>query len=161
MTSKLQKYLSNNNKDKVFTNKTFNDFRNDLLKYANEFYSENIVDFSETSLGGMLLDFAAIVGDSLVYYAEQQFNEVDFETAVDPENISRYLKIANIKNTKASPSSVDVKFTVTVSSNSAIEISDTNLLPIIHQNTTLRSNNGTYFVLTEDLDFSKNTLQKV
>lgn len=155
MTSKLQKYLSNNNKDRVFTNKTFNDFRNDLLKYANEFYSENIVDFSETSLGGMLLDFAAIVGDSLVYYAEQQFNEVDFETAVDPENISRYLKRANIKNTKASPSSVDVKFTITVPSASASEISDTNLLPVIHQNTTLRSSNGTYFVLTEDLDFSK------
>ena len=69
MSSKLQKYLVNNNKEKVFTNKTFSEFRNDLLKYANEFYSENIIDFSETSLGGLFLDFASIVGDSLVYYA--------------------------------------------------------------------------------------------
>jgi hypothetical protein len=71
MSNKLQKYLTNNNKDRVFINKTFNDFRRDLLNYVNEFYSENIIDFSETGLGGLFLDFAAIVGDSLVYYAEQ------------------------------------------------------------------------------------------
>ena len=114
MSNKLQKYLTNNNRNKTFTNKTFNEFRTDLLKYANEFYSDNILDFSEASLGGLFLDFASIVGDSLVYYAEQQFNEMDYETAVDPENISRFLRKANIKNVKGSPSIVEVTFTLTI-----------------------------------------------
>ena len=154
MSNKLQKYLTNNNKNKVFTNKTFNDFRNDLLKYANEFYSDNILDFSETSLGGMFLDFASIVGDSLVYYAEQQFNEMDFETASDPENIARFLKRANIKGTKASPSSVEVQFNINIVSNSFKELTDLTLLPIIHSGTELRSTNGTFFVLSEDVNFN-------
>ena len=59
--------------------------------------SDNIVDFSEVSLGGMLLDFAAIVGDSLVYYAEQQFNELDYTTATDVNNIVKHMQRANIK----------------------------------------------------------------
>jgi hypothetical protein len=155
MSNKLQKYLTNNNKNKVFTNKTFNDFRNDLLKYANEFYADNILDFSETSLGGMFLDFASIVGDSLVYYAEQQFNEMDYETAVDPENISRFLKNANIKSIKSSPASVDVSFNISVPSQDFKAISDSSFLPVIHKKTELRATNGTYFLLTEDVDFRK------
>ena len=47
----LQKYLKNLNK-KQFTNRTFEDFREELLQYANDFYRDQIVDFSEASLGG-------------------------------------------------------------------------------------------------------------
>ena len=95
--SKLENYLTNQN-DKQFSNENFTDFRQELLQYANLYYKDNIVDFSEVSLGGMLLDFAAIVGDSLVYYAEQQFNELDYTTATDPSNIVKHLQRANIKN---------------------------------------------------------------
>ena len=111
--SKIENYLKNKS-SKQFSNQTFNDFRQDLLDYANLFYKDNIVDFSEVSLGGMLLDFAAIVGDSLVYYAEQQFNELDYTTSTDPENIIKHLRRANIKSSKASPSSVEVIFTIEV-----------------------------------------------
>lgn len=152
MSNKLQKYLTNNNRNKTFTNKTFNEFRTDLLKYANEFYSDNILDFSEASLGGLFLDFASIVGDSLVYYAEQQFNEMDYETAVDPENISRFLRKANIKNVKGSPSIVEVTFTLTIPANQDESINE-NYLPIIKQNTVVSSTNGIHFSLAEDLDF--------
>ena len=93
-SNNIQKYLENNRKSQ-FINKNYLDFRQDLLNYAKEFYSENILDFSETSLGGMFLDFASIVGDSLVYYAEQQFNELDYTTAVDIDNITKHLRRAN------------------------------------------------------------------
>jgi hypothetical protein len=155
MSNKLQKYLTNNNKDRVFTNKTFNDFRRDLLNYANEFYSENIIDFSETGLGGLFLDFAAIVGDSLVYYAEQQFNEMDYETATDPENIARFLKRAGINSIKASPSSVEITLKIKVKSNSKDEILEMEKLPVIHANSEFKASNGVYFVLSEDVDFRK------
>ena len=125
--SELENYFKNKN-DKQFSNQTFNDFRQELLEYANTFYKDNIVDFSEVSLGGMLLDFAAIVGDSLVYYAEQQFNELDYETATDPDNIVKHLQRANIKNSKASPSSVNVTFTIEVDRDT--NSSDFDLKPI-------------------------------
>lgn len=154
MSTKLQKYIVNNNKGKTFSNKTFSEFRNDLLKYANEFYSENIIDFSESSIGGMFLDFAAIVGDSLVYYAEQQFNEMNYETATDPENISRFLRQAGIENINASPSSVELDFIFNIPALTNGEINK-DFLPKINKNATFLSNNGTNFILTEDVDFNE------
>lgn len=164
-TNKQLKYLQNKNK-KRFTNKTYLDFKNDLLNYSREFYSENILDFSETSLGGMFLDFASIVGDSLVYYAEQQFNELDYETATNTNNINKHLRRANIKNNSAYPSSVDVTFSIIVekdiTSSQKSPKPYTNQLPVIKKNTiVLSDDNNIHFVLDEDVDFSSDYTQKV
>lgn len=159
-----QKQLENKRK-KQFINQTFSDFRQELLQYANTFYRENIVDFSEVSLGGMLLDFAAIVGDSLVYYAEQQFNELNYETATDPDNIVKHLRRANIKNSKASPSSVEVSFSVEIEKEASSKDYDPQpsleLLPIIKKGTRLKSKSGILFSLQEDVDFRSGYVQEI
>ena len=162
--NKTTKYLKNKSKTQ-FTNKTYLDFRNDLLSYAREFYGNNILDFSETSLGGLFLDFASIVGDSLVYYAEQQFKELDYETATNTNNINRFLRKANIKNNSSYPSSVDVTFTIEVEKD--IDSSQKNpmpylsQLPVIKKNTTLISNTGIHFTLDEDVDFTTGYDKKI
>ena len=46
----------------------FNSFRAMLLDYARQFYPDRISDFSEASLGGLFLDFAAAVGDHMSFY---------------------------------------------------------------------------------------------
>ena len=162
--NKIQKFLKNKNK-KQFTNKTYLDFRDDLLNYAREFYSDNILDFSETSLGGLFLDFASIVGDSLVFYAEQQFKELDYETATSIENINKHLKRANIKNNSAYPSSVEVSFSIEVEKdiNSSQKEPKPYLshLPTIKKNSILVSNNGIQFVLDEDVDFTTDYKQEI
>lgn len=161
-SNKLNKYLENKNKNRIFSNKTFNDFRQDLLKYANEFYSEQIIDFTESSLGGMFLDFASIVGDSLVYYAEQQFNELDYATATDPDLITKHLQKANIKTPKASPASAQVSFNFLIPIDNNLSTLD-NLIPMkeytpyVKKGTILNSSSGIDFILLEDLDFTKNT----
>lgn len=159
------KYLQNKNK-KQFTSKTYVDFKNELLNYAREFYGENILDFSETSLGGMFLDFASIVGDSLVYYAEQQFNELDYQTATNTNNINKHLRRANIKNNSAYPSSVDITFEIEVerdiASSQKVPKPYLNQLPVIKKNTVLISNDGNIrFVLDEDVDFTIDYVQKI
>jgi len=162
--NKIQKYLKNKSKNQ-FTNKTYLDFREDLLNYAREFYSDNILDFSETSLGGLFLDFAAIVGDSLVFYAEQQFNELDYETATNINNINKHLRKANIKNNSSYPSSVEITFSVEVekdiSSSQKSPKPYLNHLPIIKKNSILESNNGIQFILDEDVDFSSDYKQRI
>lgn len=159
------KYLQNKGKSQ-FTNKTYLDFKNDLLKYSREFYSENILDFSDSSLGGMMLDFASIVGDSLVYYAEQQFNELNYETATNTENINKHLRRANIKNNSSYPSSVDVTFSIVVerdvSSSQKSPEPYFSHLPVIKKNTILLSNDDDIqFVLDEDVDFTKDYTQTI
>lgn len=163
-SNNIQKYLENNRKSQ-FINKNYLDFRQDLLNYAKEFYSENILDFSETSIGGMFLDFASIVGDSLVYYAEQQFNELDYTTAVDIDNITKHLRRANIKNNTSYPSSLTATFTIEVErdSTSSQRNPKPNVehLPTLPSGTRIIANNGVEFMLGEDVDFSSDYTQTI
>jgi len=156
--SKLQRYLNNSN-NKQFINKSFDDFRADLLSYANQYYSGQIIDFSESSLGGLFLDFASIVGDSLVYYSEQQFKELDYETATDFDNLTKFLKRANIKRSQSTPSSVEVTFLIEIPVAENLKINELKpnmqFVPVIQRGTILSSSNGINFTLTEDIDFSK------
>ena len=162
--NKIKKYLKNKNQ-KQFTNKTYIEFKNDLLNYAREFYGKNILDFSDTSLGGLFIDFASIVGDSLVFYAEQQFNELDYETATNINNINKHLRRANIKNNSAYPSSVDITFTIEVERDIGSSQKSPKpyeyQLPVIKKNTQLVSDTGINFVLDEDVDFSFDYDQKI
>lgn len=162
--SQLENYLKNQN-NKQFSSQTFSDFRQELLQHANLYYKDNIVDFSEVSLGGMLLDFAAIVGDSLVYYAEQQFNELDYTTATDVNNIVKHMQKANIKSSKASPASVEITFTIEAERDDNSPDYDvkplSEELPILKKGTTIVSDTGIVFTLQEDLDFSFGYIKEI
>lgn len=154
MTSKIRKKQKLQRKNQ-YINRSYSDFRRELLDHASTYFSNQNRDFSPTSLGGMFLDFAAIVGDSLSFYVEQQFNELNPETATNTENVIKHLRNAGINNSTSSPSSVFVTFLIEVN-----VISSTNLapksqfLPIIKEGTRMIADNGTEFTLVEDVDFS-------
>lgn len=159
MSINITNKLKNQRKNQ-YINKTFDDFRNELFNYAKTNFPDQIQDFSESSLGGMLLDFAAIVGDSLTFYTEQQFNELNYETATNTQNIISHLRQAGIKGGNASPSSVYVNFyiEVDVDDTKDIELVEpvSSILPIIKKGTELVSNSGISFILSEDVDFREN-----
>ena len=157
MSINIEEKLENQRKNQ-YVNKTFTDFRRELLAYAKTNFKDQINDFTEASLGGMLLDFAAIVGDSLAFYTEQQFNELNYETATNSQNITSHLRRAGVKGGNASPSSVYVTFFIEVDLNPIAESinllePDPNMLPIIKKGTQLSSNEGPFFMLSEDVDF--------
>ena len=145
--------------------KNFTDFRRQLISYARTNFSDQIQDFSEASLGGMLLDFASIVGDSLSFYVDYQFDELNYETSKNTENIISHLKRAGVKGGNASPSSVYVTFVIEVdiddSSDINLLVPDAKQLPVVKSGTTLVSDSGVKFVLSEDVDFSSNTTKIV
>ncbi len=164
MSIDVSKKLINQRKNQ-YINKTFEDFRNELIGYANTNFSNQIQDFSESSLGGMLLDFAAIVGDSLSFYVEQQFSELSYETATNTSNIVKHLRKAGVKGGAASPSSVYVTFFIEVDIDSSSSVNDlipdSNQLPIVKAGTTLVSDDGINFILSEDVDFRKDHLKEI
>ena len=162
MSNNVIKKLKNQRK-RQFINNNFEDFRSELLTYANTYYKNQISDFSETSIGGMLLDFASIIGDSLAFYSEQQFNELNYETATNPENISRYIRQAGIKNGNVSPSSVNVTFFIEVDIDNTLKNNQpkANQLPVIKKGTGLSSDSGINFTLSEDVDFGSNYEKEV
>ena len=146
-------------KEKVrnFVAKDFDALRSELLSYARIYFPDKIQDFSEASLGGLFLDLAAMVGDTMSYYLDHQFNELNPLTAIESANVTRHVREAGVKITGASPSSVYVRFYLDVPAeqNSDGEyLPKFSALPVILEGTTLKSNSGITFNLTEDVNFA-------
>lgn len=140
-----------------FLNKEFDSFRADLVEYARSFYGDKIVDLSEASMGGLLMDMPAYVGDVMSFYLDHQFSELDSETAVETENIQRALRRAGVDITGASASAVFVSFFIEVpaASENGVIRPKSSTLPIIEAGSSCRAENGIEFELTHDIDFGR------
>lgn len=140
-----------------FTNKDFSSLRNELQRYALTHFSDNIVDFSDASLGGLILDMGAYVGDVLSYYIDHQFNENSIENAIEANNIERLVREAGIKIPAASPAYAELQLSVTVPAQvvNGEYVPKTNALPVIRKNSIFSTISGVEFSLLEDVDFSE------
>lgn len=141
-------------KQRKYLNKDFDGLRNDLLSYARTYFPDRIQDFSEASLGGLLLDLAAYVGDVQSFYLDHQYFETFPETATEIDNIDRHLRRAGVPIVGAAPAVLEVTFYIRVPALINGTGPDTSGLPIIKQNTIVRAGNGIEFTLTENLDFN-------
>ena len=134
----------------------FDSFRVEIYDYAKTYFGDRIQDFSEASLGGLLLDMAAMVGDTMSYYLDHQFNELNWENAVETENIRRHLRQAGVKQFGASPAIVTVSVTIEVPADNVDgEYSPMReVLPVLGEGT-IFSAAGASFVSMEDLFFGQ------
>ena len=66
-----------NQRQRNYLARDFDGFRAQLIEYARIFYPDKIQDFSEASMGGLLVDLAAIVGDTMSFYLDHHLNELD------------------------------------------------------------------------------------
>jgi hypothetical protein len=148
-------------KKRYYLNRDFDSFRADLLSYARTYFSNNIQDFSDPSVGGMFIDLAAYVGDVMSFYMDHQYRELFADTAIEEKNIERHARAAGIKLEGPSAANVMVKFYVEVdaqkSSTDTIPVS--HQLPVIQRGTIVVADTGIPFELTEDLDFSETNLK--
>jgi len=140
-----------------FVAKDFDALRNELLSYARVYFPEKIQDFSEASLGGLFLDLAAMVGDTMSYYLDHQFNELNPLTAIESNNVIRHLREAGVNMVGASPASVYVRFYIEVPAEKQTNGEyqpKLSAMPVILEGTVLRANSGITFNLADDLDFA-------
>lgn len=137
--------------------KDFNALRAQLLEYARLYYPDRIRDFSETSMGGLLLDFAAYTGDVLSFYLDHQYGELNSDTAVETPNIERSLRGAGVPITGAAPALVPVTIYVQVPAEKVMNTLGPSIqtIPTVLANSVFRADNGTEFILLEDIDFNQ------
>ncbi len=161
--------MANDIRDKVkksrersFLAKDFDGFRVQLLDYARVYFADNIQDFSESSVGGLLLDMAAYVGDTMSYYLDHQYRELDPVRAVERRNVVRHMVNAGLEVPGPSPASAKCKISITVDSEkdgNGDYVPKATQLPIFKTGTTVTSPGGIIFNLTSDVDFAeKDTL---
>lgn len=70
-----------------YSNKTFVDFRQQLVDYAKNYFPDTYNDFSPTSPGMMFIEMAAYVGDILSFYQDIQLQETFLQYAQEPGNL--------------------------------------------------------------------------
>ena len=97
-------------KEISYTNKDFKSLRQEIQNYALRHFSNEIIDFSDASLGGLLLDMNAYVGDVLMYYLDHQFNENSLEKAIEKTNLERLIREAGLEVPSAAPAYANVDF---------------------------------------------------
>jgi hypothetical protein len=143
--------------NRSFTSRDFESIRSQLLDTARTYFPEKIQDFSEPSVGGMLLDFVSTVGDSLSYYLDHSFRELDPSQAIEPENIITHLRNAGVDIVGDSPSSVPLNFSFTAPAEfiGGVYLPKLSSMPIILAGTSALSFNGTRFNTVNDLDFAE------
>ena len=155
MAIDLQKKIKKE-KTRNFVAKDFDSLRSELLNYAKIYFPDKIQDFSEASLGGLFLDLAAMIGDTMSYYLDHQFNELNPLTAIESNNVIRHVRESGVQIVGASPSSVYVMFYLEVPAEKTSTgefVPKRSALPVIVSGTSLRSNTGITFNLVDDIVF--------
>lgn len=146
-----------NQMQRNYLSKDFESLRSDLVRYAQTFFPDKIKDFSEAGLGGMFIDLAASVGDTMSFYLDHQFTELSWSDAVELSNIERHLRNSGVKITGASPAIVSLTYFVEVPATIAngTYIPVTNAIPVILAGTIANSANNISYTLMEDINFNE------
>tara|TARA_R110000824_G_scaffold60050_14_gene160926 strand:+ start:728 stop:2572 length:1845 start_codon:yes stop_codon:yes gene_type:complete len=156
MTFQIKKKIKKE-QNRTFVSRDFESLRSQLLETARTYFPDKIQDFSEPSVGGMFLDFAATVGDSLSFYLDHAFRELDPVRSVEPSNIVSHLRNAGVEIVGAAPAVVSLKFTITAPAEQigSLFLPKRSSLPVILAGTQASSFDGVSFTTTEDIDFSE------
>lgn len=139
------------NKQISYIAKDFNSIRAELLNYVKQYYPDLMQDFSDASIGVMLLELNAAVGDMLSFNLDRQYQETLLDYAQERKNILAIARTLGLNIPGKSASITIADFSVIVPPFG--DTFDNNYLPILKAGTQAIGN-GKVFELVEDVDFS-------
>jgi len=141
-----------------YLNKTFTDFKSNLVNYAKTYFPNTYNDFSESSPGNMFIEMASYVGDVMSFYVDTQVQENFLLYAKEKENLYAlsYAFGYRPKASYASSTTVDIYQLIPSEITGGISVPNYNTFGlIIPENTTLTSTStGTKFITTDIVDFT-------
>ena len=150
-----------------YINKTFGDFKSNLINYAKTYFPNSYNDFSDASPGNMFIEMASYVGDVMSFYVDTQVQENFLLYAKEKENLYAlsYVLGYRPKAAYASSTQLDI-YQLVPSINNLItgtttpDISTYGL--IIPTNTSVTSaSTQTKFITTEEVDFTDSNNSEV
>ena len=108
--------MANDNTTNViqYGSRTFGEIRQDLIAFIRQAYPEVLSDFTDSSVGAMLIDINAGVGNNLSINTDRAFQETQLEYAQLRSSILNIAKNMGFNIPALRPSVTVVDFTVTV-----------------------------------------------
>lgn len=134
-----------------YTSRNYVDIRTDLINYVKQYYPDIFNDYNDASVGMMLLELNAAVGDMLSYNTDRMFAETQIDYAQERKSLLSLARTFGLKipGKKASATIVDLSVTVPVFGDTF----DISYAPVIKAGSQV-AGAGKIFELSEDVDFS-------
>ena len=134
-----------------YTSRDFANIRTDLVNYVRQYYPEIFGDFNDASVGMMLLELNAAVGDMLSWNTDRMFAETQIDYAKERKSILSIARTLGLKipGKRASATIVDLSVTLPVFGDTF----DISYAPIVRAGSQV-SGAGKVFELNYDVDFS-------
>jgi hypothetical protein len=134
-----------------YGSRNFADIRSDLINMIRQYYPTIFNDFNDSSVGMMLLELNAAVGDMLSFNTDRVFQETQIDFAKERKSVLAMARTFGLKIPAKRPSVTIVDFSVTVPPLG--DTFDVSYAPIIRMGAQV-SGNGKVFETTSDIDFS-------
>jgi hypothetical protein len=94
--------------------RNFANVREELINYVKQYYPDLFSDFNDASVGSMLIELNAAVGDMLSFHTDRMFNETQIDYAQERKNVFAIARTLGLKIPGLRPSVTMVDFVVTV-----------------------------------------------
>lgn len=141
-----------------YLNKDFSSFKRDLIEHVRVYFPDIYSDFSEASIGSMLIELMAYVGDGLSFYLDRKFEETFIDTARERKNIAKHARQLGFKTSNFGKSSASGKVdgfikVPAITTNEKIQ-ADMRYAGKVKRKSKLNGTNGKIYEVLEDADFS-------
>ena len=145
-------------KDIKYLNKTFNDFKSQLVEFSKVYFPDTHNDFSDASPGMMFMEMAAYVGDVLSYYQNTQLQENFLLLAKEKENLFNLAYSLGYRPKVTNTATVELELLHLVPANpSDNDLPDMKYALNIQEGSTFTSTEGAEFILDQDVNFKLDT----
>jgi hypothetical protein len=145
------------NRDIKYINKDFNEFRSQLLNFAQTYFPTTYTDFTPSSPGVMFMEMASYVGDVLSFYLDNQIQENFLQYARQSNNLYELAYMFGYKPKVTGLATVDIDFYQLVPSklSGSVYIPDYDYALYIDTNTQISSRTtNTRFIIEDPVDFT-------
>lgn len=136
-----------------YTSRDFQSIKSDLVNHAKRYYPDTFKDFSEAGFGSLMLDAVSYIGDSLSFYLDFQANETFLQNTLEFDNVLKLAKQSGYKFKSNPSSATQASFFILIPASTLGNVPNNNYLPVVKQGSTFSADNGTVFVLDEDVNF--------
>jgi len=145
------------NRDIKYINKNFDEFRSQLLNFAQTYFPTTYTDFTPSSPGVMFMEMASYVGDVLSFYLDNQVQENFLQYARQSNNLYELAYMFGYKPKTTGLATTNIDFYQLVPS----ILSESNYIPdydyalFINSNTQVSSrSSNTKFIIEDSIDFT-------
>lgn len=134
-----------------YASRNYADIRAGLVDMVKQYYPEVLSDFNDASVGMMLLELNAAVGDMLSYNTDRMFQETQIDYAKERKSVLSMARTFGLKIPGKRPSVTIVDFSVTLPVLG--DTFDVSYAPLLRTGSQV-SGGGKIFETNNDIDFS-------